>query len=159
MKQSDFLACVRAHFAGDHQTFRRVVQCVAANAKAGSFKDELAKQALGIVDEGARGGVPPRTVARLATIANAFWFPVLFLAVIGLVTLRSAPRAAQVLVLSVPLAWLAVHVLFHGGPRFHAPETPFLALLAARGAEEIVVRLRAARRPQTAPAPVASRPS
>jgi len=68
---------------------------------------------------------------RLERVANGFWAGVLALALVGLAPARRWPLPTRVLVLGLPLSWVVVHLGFVGGPRFHAPETPALALLAA----------------------------
>ncbi len=82
---------------------------------------------------------------RLARLADAWWFAMLALAALGLATLRGFRAAARVLVLGWLGSWLAVQLVFLGGPRFHVPMTPALALLAALGLDVL-------RRAVTAPA-------
>ena len=80
---------------------------------------------VGFVSEAAR--------SRLAGVADAYWFTILILAAGGLLTLPGWPVVARIAGLGIPLVWLVVHLVFLGGPRFHAPETPWFALLAASG--------------------------
>jgi len=74
------------------------------------------------------------TRLRLRAIANAYWWGVLALAAYGVSLAGRWPPRARVLVCGVPLAWFVIHLVFIGGPRFHAPETLSLAVLAAAGA-------------------------
>lgn len=92
------------------------------------------------------GHLAPETYARLVGIANLFWWAALCLAGAGLSTLGHFALPARVLVLGLPAAWLAVHVAFLGGARFHVPEIPAIALLAGCGWDAIARRSSAARR-------------
>jgi 4-amino-4-deoxy-L-arabinose transferase-like glycosyltransferase len=93
----------------------------------------------------------PGPYAALVAATDACWFALLGLAALGLLTLRRWPRGAGVLVLGPLVTWLALHVAFLGGQRYHAPQVPELALLAGCGAGWIGTRLgarvRAWRRP------------
>jgi arylsulfatase A-like enzyme/4-amino-4-deoxy-L-arabinose transferase-like glycosyltransferase len=77
------------------------------------------------------------TWRQMVRIADGFWFAALALAAVGLGTVRRWSRQARILVLGPIAAWLAVHLVFVGGPRFHVPEIPGLALLAASGAARL----------------------
>jgi hypothetical protein len=77
---------------------------------------------------------------RLEAIADGFWYVVLALAILGVTQVRRWPVPARIGVLGVLLAWLGIHLVFLGGPRFHAPETPSLALLAAAGIDRLAQR-------------------
>jgi len=58
---------------------------------------------------------------------------------VGLGTLRSwKPAAAPLLLLGVIAPWFCLHVIFLGGPRYHVPQIPAIALLAARGVDAII---------------------
>lgn len=73
------------------------------------------------------------TFRRLAALADAWWWGALALAALGAARAARWPRGAAALVFG-PLATLvALHVVFLGGQRFHAPEVPIFALLAAQG--------------------------
>jgi hypothetical protein len=84
-------------------------------------------------------------------VTNAYWFVALALALAGLGTLRSwKPRTAPLLLWGVLLPWLALHVVFLGGPRYHVPQIPALALLAACGANVLAIAARRFRRARSA---------
>ena len=87
----------------------------------------------------ARGLAPIRH--RLVRLADTYWWLVLALAAVGLVASRRWTTSDRVLVLATPAAWLLTHAVFLGGPRFHVPEAPALALLAGAGLEALI-RLR-----------------
>ena len=76
---------------------------------------------------------------RLRLTADTYWFAMLGLALVGLGTLRSwPPTAAPLLLLGVIVPWFCLHVVFLGGPRYHVPQIPAIALLAALGVDAIV---------------------
>jgi 4-amino-4-deoxy-L-arabinose transferase-like glycosyltransferase len=78
------------------------------------------------------------TWRRLRRAANGYWFGVLGLALVGLNTFRSwKPGAAPLLLLGVLAPWLCLHVVFLGGPRYHVPQIPAFALLAACGVDTL----------------------
>lgn len=77
----------------------------------------------------------------LRQTADAFWWIVLALAAAGLFTLRGWSSAARVLVLGAPLTWLVLHAAFLGGARYHLPETPALALIAACSLRRLAPRV------------------
>jgi hypothetical protein len=89
-----------------------------------------------------RGGGPePHLSAdayvRLARLADAWWFSLLALAALGATTWRRWPRATAPLLFGPLASWWALHVVFLGGERFHFPEAPIYALLAALGGLEL----------------------
>jgi 4-amino-4-deoxy-L-arabinose transferase-like glycosyltransferase len=87
------------------------------------------------------------TWRRLRLTADSYWFAMLALALAGLATFRSwQPGAAPLLLLGVLLPWLCLHVVFLGGPRYHVPQIPALALLAACGADLLASGARRGRR-------------
>lgn len=88
-------------------------------------------------ENGWRWKLAESTSLRLRRLANAYWFAVLALAAVGASTLRRWPRGAVLLLFGVLVTWLGIHVVFCGAPRYHVPETPTLALLAACGLERI----------------------
>jgi hypothetical protein len=93
-------------------------------------------------------GLGPESAAGFRALANAYWYGVLALSAVGLVSVRRFTPEARVLVFGLLATWLALHVVFLGGARFHVPEQPVLALLAACGIERIaavVRRIRATR--------------
>jgi hypothetical protein len=62
-------------------------------------------------------------------IGDAIWYPMLALALLSAAVLpRSRELAALWLALVV---WTALHVVFHGEPRYHVPVVPLLCALAA----------------------------
>jgi len=76
---------------------------------------------------------------RLRLASDSYWFAMLGLALVGLGTPRSwKPTAAPLLLLGVIVPWFCLHVVFLGGPRYHVPQIPAIALLAACGADAIV---------------------
>jgi hypothetical protein len=76
---------------------------------------------------------------RLRLTADSYWFAMLGLALVGLGTLRSwPPTAAPLLLLGVIVPWFCLHVVFLGGPRYHVPQIPAIALLAALGVDAII---------------------
>jgi 4-amino-4-deoxy-L-arabinose transferase-like glycosyltransferase len=82
------------------------------------------------------------TWQRLQWASNGYWFAMLALAAIGLTTVLSWKRGtAALLLLGVLLPWLCLHIVLLGGPRYHVPQIPVLALLAALG----IARLRGGR--------------
>jgi len=86
--------------------------------------------------------IAPLTWQRLERTADAYWFAMLALAALGLTTARSWQRGTPaLLLLGVLLPWLCLHIVLLGGPRYHVPQIPVLALLAACG----ILRLRGGR--------------
>jgi len=81
--------------------------------------------------------LPLPTILTLRRVANRFWYFVLALAAIGIAGVRGWSPPARLVVLLPVLAWLGVHLVFLGEPRFHVPETLSLALIAACGALRI----------------------
>ena len=81
---------------------------------------------------GTRNMKPLSDAARLALerVGNVFWVAMLAAAAGGLWLARRWSWATRVIVLGPIAAWFTVHAVFIGGPRFHAPEIPSLALLA-----------------------------
>jgi len=86
--------------------------------------------------------ISPGAWRTLRWTADAYWFAMLALAVVGLARRRTgdfAPRADRnpiavpLLVAGVLVPWLCLHVMMLGGPRYHVPQIPALALFAACG--------------------------
>lgn len=77
--------------------------------------------------------VAPATWRALTRLANSWWFAMLGLAALGTATLARWPRGAGALLLGPVATWLALHVLFLAGQRYHAPQVPELAVVAAVG--------------------------
>jgi 4-amino-4-deoxy-L-arabinose transferase-like glycosyltransferase len=73
------------------------------------------------------------TWGRLVRVANAWWAGMAILVLVGLADLRHWRFDSRVLVLSLLATWLAVHLVFMGGSRFHVPEVLVLAQLAGGG--------------------------
>jgi Dolichyl-phosphate-mannose-protein mannosyltransferase len=72
------------------------------------------------------------TVVKVAS--QIFYTAALALAAVGSVRLRSVRASAALLPgLAIALAWLALHMFFHGQSRYHAPLVPLLCVLAAAG--------------------------
>jgi Dolichyl-phosphate-mannose-protein mannosyltransferase len=88
----------------------------------------------------------PRADRWIALGADAAFFALLALALVGLPACFARGARARLL---LPITWayfLALHgLLFAGDPRFHAPLYPVLAVLAAAGALGLADRARAAR--------------
>jgi hypothetical protein len=82
---------------------------------------------------------------RLRALANAYWYGVLALSAVGLLSVRRFRPEALVLVFGLLATWLALHVVFLGGARFHVPEQPVFALLAACGIERSAAAVRRVR--------------
>ena len=77
----------------------------------------------------------------LARVADAWWWAMVGLAAIGLTRVPAWARETRVLVFGVWGTWIALHLVFLGGMRFHVPETGLMALLAAEGLDRIRSRL------------------
>ena len=103
------------------------------------------------------GFIPLATQRRLATAANAWWYAILACAALGATRVGSWSMPTRVLVLGPVGAWLLIHVLMTGSPRFHFPETPALALLAAAGIDRLW-RARGRLEPGDAPPSAAPAP-
>jgi hypothetical protein len=69
----------------------------------------------------------------LTRIANAFWVFAMLAAALGLTSVRTWSTPTRVLAIGFLGTFAAVHLVFLGGPRFHAAEVPILALLAGVG--------------------------
>jgi 4-amino-4-deoxy-L-arabinose transferase-like glycosyltransferase len=65
----------------------------------------------------------------LSALSNVYYFAVLGLIVIGFQRWFSVRDPARVLLLSLVVYWTAVHLVFIGDPRFHAPLLPFFGIL------------------------------
>ncbi|MBW2287104.1 MAG: glycosyltransferase family 39 protein [Deltaproteobacteria bacterium] len=114
-----------------------------------------AKLVRGLGPDPAAWHLDPATWQRLQWTANGYWFTMLALATVGLATTRSWKRGtAALLLLGVLLPWLCLHIVLLGGPRYHVPQIPVLALLAACGIAQLR-RGRTAAEPasRTTPAP------
>jgi 4-amino-4-deoxy-L-arabinose transferase-like glycosyltransferase len=73
------------------------------------------------------------TWRRLVAVANTWWAAMALLVGVGVAGARRWRFETRVLVLSLLGTWLALHLVFLGGSRFHHPETLVLALLAGAG--------------------------
>ena len=116
------LAFVRAHP-------REALALVPRKLRATYASDAAATRNLRPLEPPVRG--------RLERVANLWWYAVLALALVGVGSLRRASPTARLLLLGIPATWLLIHIVFIGGARFHAPETPSLAVLAAAGLERL----------------------
>jgi len=93
-----------------------------------------AKLVRGLGSDPAAWHIEPATWQLFRWIANGYWFTMLALAALGLTTVRSWKRGtAELLLFGVLLPWLCLHIVMLGGPRYHVPQIPALALLAACG--------------------------
>lgn len=81
-------------------------------------------------------------VRGLTLIANGFWYLMMLAVAAGLVTIRSWPTTTRVLVIGVIVSFVAIHLMFLGGPRFHVSEIPILALIAGAGFAALRDRIR-----------------
>jgi 4-amino-4-deoxy-L-arabinose transferase-like glycosyltransferase len=93
--------------------------------------DAASAQLVRGVGVGRVGFITERSLNGLAWAANAYWAVMALLVAAGMLSWRDWGGAARIVCLGVPLTYLLVHLLFLGGPRFHAPETPAYALIAA----------------------------
>jgi hypothetical protein len=82
------------------------------------------------------------TWRRLVWIADAWWAAMSVLVVIGATRFRGWPAATRTLVLSLLGTWLALHLVFMGGARFHHPEILIYAMIAGVGLRYVLERLR-----------------
>ncbi len=69
--------------------------------------------------------------------ADWYWFGVIALAMIGLITVPRYPVPVGVLLLGPLLAWTVVQAVVFGGQRFHVPQEPLFALLAGVGLDQL----------------------
>jgi len=90
----------------------------------------------------AHGYLSESVMLGLQRVANAFWWGLLALVAVGLTTLRDWRPETRTLVFGVLVTWLAIHAVLIGGARFHVPEAPWLALLAAVGLERLLHAVR-----------------
>lgn len=86
---------------------------------------------------------------RMVDVANAWWWGALALAALGLVGAPHWRRGSAALLLGPLLTSFALHAIFLGGQRFHAPEVPIYALLGGVGVARLLAWARrfAPRRP------------
>ena len=87
----------------------------------------------------------------LQRFANVYWWGILMLVVVGMFHCRQWPPHMAVLVAGTLALAIAIHTLTFGGSRFHFPETPLLAILAAQGGTGIWSAVRKVRRAVRAP--------
>jgi 4-amino-4-deoxy-L-arabinose transferase-like glycosyltransferase len=81
--------------------------------------------------------------ARIADVANAYYFGIIVLAGLGLIAWLRRPRSPLLLPLLAVAAFTLAELAFFTDPRFHYPILPSFALLAAAG---VVAAIQAARR-------------
>lgn len=67
----------------------------------------------------------------LVALSNVYYFAVLGLVALGFRHWYSTKDAGKLLLITLVGYWTAVHMIFFGDPRFHAPIMPIAALLAA----------------------------
>jgi 4-amino-4-deoxy-L-arabinose transferase-like glycosyltransferase len=67
----------------------------------------------------------------LIALSNVYYFALGGLVVLGVRRWFSTRDPARLLLLSLLVYWTAIHLVFFGNPRFHAPIMPVVALLAA----------------------------
>ncbi|HWQ29131.1 MAG TPA: glycosyltransferase family 39 protein [Dehalococcoidia bacterium] len=81
------------------------------------------------------GGQPwmdPNVWRALRWLSNAYYYAVLALFAVGLAfAWRRLRTPALALVASTIVYWTAIHLVFFGDPRFHAPAMPLFAIFAA----------------------------
>lgn len=83
------------------------------------------------VGVGRIGYIPEARRRALERFANLWWAAMALAVLVGLAGVGRWPASARIVCLGLPACWLAVHLVFLGGPRFHVPETPVYALIAA----------------------------
>lgn len=90
------------------------------------------------------GGQPwiePALWNALRWLSNGYYYAVLGLFVAGgAVAWRRLHAPAAALIASVIVYWTAVHLVFFGDPRFHAPAMPLFAVVAATPLERLLRR-------------------
>jgi hypothetical protein len=67
----------------------------------------------------------------LFTLSNVYYYAVLGFFALGLPLWATLKKPETLLLVSIVVYWTALHVVFFGDPRFHAPVVPIIALLAA----------------------------
>jgi 4-amino-4-deoxy-L-arabinose transferase-like glycosyltransferase len=67
----------------------------------------------------------------LIALSNIYYFAMLAMVALGVRLWFSTKDAGKLLLISLIAYWIAIHVVFFGDPRFHAPIMPIAALLAA----------------------------
>ncbi|MGB2695410.1 MAG: glycosyltransferase family 39 protein [Dehalococcoidia bacterium] len=67
----------------------------------------------------------------LFTLSNVYYFAVLGFFVLGIPLWLTLDKPGALLLVSLIAYWTALHIVFFGDPRFHAPIVPIIALLAA----------------------------
>jgi hypothetical protein len=81
------------------------------------------------------GGQPwinPTVRSTLRVLSNGYYYLVMALALAGSVLLRHRlRRPGLLLAMSTIILWTAIHLVFFGDPRFHAPIMPLVCLFAA----------------------------
>jgi 4-amino-4-deoxy-L-arabinose transferase-like glycosyltransferase len=90
---------------------------------------------------GERDVMPASLRAALVVASNAYYWPVLALAIIGVLTERWWRRPEAMLLASLIGYWTLVHVAFFGDARFHAPALPFVAAFAGAAISTLTPRL------------------
>lgn len=83
------------------------------------------------------------TWRRLVLVANAWWAGIALLVLLGALGVRGWRPDTRALIVSLLGTWLALHLVFMGGARFHHPEALVLALLAGAGWVQVRDRLAA----------------
>ncbi len=96
------------------------------------------------VGVGRDGFITEQKLGTLAWVANAYWAAIAILVAAGLCSWRDWGWAARIVCVGVPLTYVAVHLGFLGGPRFHSPETPAYALIAGMALDRWIPAMRAA---------------
>jgi 4-amino-4-deoxy-L-arabinose transferase-like glycosyltransferase len=79
---------------------------------------------------------------RLSAAADIWYWAVVLCVVLGARTWFSARRPVRLLLVCVVAYWTAIHVVFFGEPRFHAPILPVFALWAAAAVSALGRRLK-----------------
>ena len=91
------------------------------------------------------GYISESTMLTMQRFANVYWWGILMLVAVGMFHVRRWPRYMAVLVAGTLALAIAIHTLMIGGSRYHFPETPLLAILAAQGGIGIWNAVRRAR--------------
>jgi len=79
---------------------------------------------------------------RLALAADVYWAVMGGLVLLGLGTVRGWARGTRVLLFGLIGTWLALHLVFLGGARFHFSEIIVYAMVAAAGVDGLMRRFR-----------------
>jgi 4-amino-4-deoxy-L-arabinose transferase-like glycosyltransferase len=121
------------------------VLSIAANKLRLTYgSDAAAAKLVRGVGVGRVGFITEPKLHTLTRVANVYWAAIAIWVAVGLCSWRDWGWSARIVCVGVPLTYLAVHLVFIGGPRFHSPETPAFALIAAAALDRWIPAMRAA---------------